>query len=99
MKIGINLATDNLRRGLEQAVNSSGCPPCIVRSVLEALLAQVRAAEAEEINREAAKYQKDLEAERQAAEAAQAAAEEAEANLEDKHPADGEDAREGPQNG
>lgn len=99
MKIGINLATDNLRRGLEQAINSSGCPPCIVRPVLEVLLAQVRTAEAEEISREAEQYQKDLQAEKQAAQAAADKAGKGKAKLEDKHRADGEDAREGPQNG
>lgn len=65
MKMGINLAAKTLQRNIHELIQASACPAVVVRAVMEQELQAVREWEAQEVEREKALLQKELEAEKE----------------------------------
>lgn len=65
MKMGINLAAKTLQRNIHELIQASACPAVVVRAVMEQELQAVREWETQEVEREKALLQKELEAEKE----------------------------------
>lgn len=65
MKMGINLAAKTLQRNIHELIQASACPAVVVRAVMEQELQAVSEWEAQEVEREKALLQKELEAEKE----------------------------------